>query len=60
MWQDIAAAPAGELKELAELVYTNMIYETAWHEEDYGATAHYQGTNYGTPWPVPDPTWGTA
>lgn len=56
-WALIAAAPAGRLKDLAEKSYSSLIYETAWHEEDYGATHHYQGTNYGTPWPVPDPTW---
>jgi hypothetical protein len=56
-WAAISSAPAGRLKELAELTYTNMIYETAWHEEDDGSTASYQGTNFGSPWPHPDSTW---
>ncbi len=56
-WDLIDAAPAGALRTLAELAYVTLIYETAWHEEDYGATHHYQGTNFGNPWPVPDPTW---
>ncbi len=56
-WDAIADAPAGALKRIAEYAFVNLIYETAWHEEDYGATYHYQGTSYGTPWPVPDPTW---
>ncbi len=56
-WDAIATAPAGQLKTLAEYAYTNMIYETAWHEEDDGSTSSYQGTNYGNPWPHPDDTW---
>ncbi|MDX2200579.1 MAG: hypothetical protein SF069_16610 [Phycisphaerae bacterium] len=56
-WARIAAAPIGNLRESAELAFTSLIYETAWHEEDYGATNHYQGTSFGNPWPVPDPTW---
>ncbi len=56
-WAAVAAAPAGRLKDLAEFVYTNMIYETAWHEEDDGATGSYQGTSFGTPWPHADVTW---
>ncbi len=56
-WDAIASAPGNALASLAEWAYTALIYETAWHEEDYGATQHYQGTQYGTPWPVPDPTW---
>jgi hypothetical protein len=56
-WQQVATAPVGGIKRLAEAAFASLIYETAWHEEDYGATQHYQGTNYGTPWPVPDPTW---
>ncbi|MCK4660206.1 MAG: hypothetical protein KAV82_11850 [Phycisphaerae bacterium] len=56
-WAAIASAPAGALRKLAEYAYTNLIYETGWHEEDYGATQHYRNTTYGNPWPVPDPTW---
>jgi hypothetical protein len=56
-WDLIAAAPANAIKAVAELAYVSLIYETAWHEEDYGATSHYQGTNFGNPWPVPDPSW---
>lgn len=56
-WTSIASAPAGGIKNLAELAFSSLIYETAWHEEDYGSTGDYQGANYGTPWPVPDPTW---
>ncbi len=56
-WAAIASAPAGRLRSLAEWTYSSLIYETAWHEEDYGSTGDYQGTNFGTPWPVPDPTW---
>lgn len=57
VWADVASATDNALRDLAEAVYVNLIYETAWHEEDYGSTSDYQGTNYGTPWPVPDPTW---
>lgn len=57
-WAALDNAPDGNwLKPLSELAYMSLIYETAWHEEDYGATWHYQGTSYGNPWPVPDPTW---
>ena len=56
-WSAITAAPAGQLKTLAEYAYSAMIYETAWHEEDDGSTGSYQGTNYGNPWPHTDTTW---
>jgi hypothetical protein len=57
-WAAITSAPGSEyLESIAEIAYMSLIYETAWHEEDYGATQHYQGTSYGNPWPVPDPTW---
>jgi hypothetical protein len=56
-WAAVAAAPTGALKQLAELTYAALIYETAWHEEDNGATWQYQGTSYGNPWPSPDGTW---
>jgi hypothetical protein len=56
-WNAIHLGPAGRLQRLATLAFVNLIYETAWHEEDYGATQHYQGTQFGNPWPVPDPTW---
>ncbi|MCK4341557.1 MAG: hypothetical protein KAY37_07540 [Phycisphaerae bacterium] len=56
-WAAVASAPDNGLRRVAEYAFTNLLYETAWHEEDYGETWHYQGTNYGNPWPVPDPTW---
>ncbi len=56
-WADVLAAPNNKLRQIAELAYINLIYETAWHEEDNGATWQYQGTNYGNPWPDPDTTW---
>lgn len=56
-WQLIDGAPDNALKELAELTYVTLIYETAWHEEDDGSTSSYQGTNFGDPWPHPDTTW---
>ena len=56
-WAAIDSAPAGQLKKLAEYVYSALIYETAWHEEDDGSTGSYQGTNFGSPWPHADATW---
>ena len=56
-WAAIAAAPAGRLKSLAEMAFSSLIFETAWHEEDDGSTGSYQGTNFGNPWPHPDTTW---
>ncbi|MFH0980394.1 MAG: hypothetical protein V2A79_02515 [Planctomycetota bacterium] len=56
-WAAVTTAPSGALRELAEYVYSALIYETAWHEEDDGSTASYQGMQYGNPWPHPDTTW---
>ena len=56
-WAAIAAAPANALRDLAEIAFVNLIYETAWHEEDDGSSGSYQGTQYGDPWPHPDTTW---
>jgi hypothetical protein len=56
-WNALAAAPANALRALGELAFVNLIYETAWHEEDDGSTGSYQGTSYGNPWPHPDVTW---
>lgn len=44
-WDDIQAAPNNNARRLAEWMYTNMIYETAWHEEDDG---NYSTHNYQT------------
>jgi len=34
VWEQVAAAPAGPLKDLAEAVYSVDVFETAWHDED--------------------------
>ncbi|MDC3379144.1 hypothetical protein OAX78_02565, partial [Planctomycetota bacterium] len=34
LWADIQSAPAGELRNLAELGYAGALYRTAWHTED--------------------------
>jgi hypothetical protein len=43
VWSDVRGAPAGNLKTLAEMTYSAMLYETAWHDEDmhdyHGRTA---------------------
>lgn len=44
-WDDILTAPNNNARELAYWKYTNMIYETAWHEEDDG---NYSSHNYQT------------
>ena len=56
-WAAIASAPTGALRKLSEYAFTNLIYETGWHEEDDGSTSSYQGTAYGNPWPHADVTW---
>ena len=56
-WAAVSAAPDGGLKTIAEYAYAALIYETAWHEEDDGSTASYQGTSFGNPWPHADTTW---
>ena len=56
-WAAIADGPAGAPAHVGRVDLRSLIYETAWHEEDYGSTSDYQGTGFGTPWPVPDPTW---
>ncbi len=56
-WDALTSSADNAISRLGRLAFANMIYETGWHEEDYGSTGDYQGTNYGNPWPVPDPTW---
>lgn len=34
VWADVRRAPPGNLRRLAELVYSCMVFETAWHDED--------------------------
>ncbi len=34
VWKDVEGAPAGNLKTLAEMTYSAMMFETAWHDED--------------------------
>jgi hypothetical protein len=53
-WRAIEQAPAGRLKDLATLLYVNMIYETAWHEED--ALDYRDSDCYGA-WLYPDASW---
>jgi hypothetical protein len=54
-WADLAAAPANPLRTLGEFMYTNMIYETAWHEEQGPIT--YNSHNYQNPFTQPDGSW---
>jgi len=53
-WAAIQAAPQNSARDLAEWTFHNMIYETAWHEEDNG---NYANTVFQNPWPDPDTTW---
>jgi hypothetical protein len=53
-WNAIIAAPDNSIRELALWQFLNMIYETAWHEEDNG---DYQNTTFQEPYPNPDTTW---
>ena len=34
VWRDVAAAPAGRLRDLAAAVFAVDVFETAWHDED--------------------------
>jgi hypothetical protein len=55
-WQAVLAAPAGPLRSLAELAYSAMIYETAWHDEDNTNYERDPATNHHT-WKFPDTTY---
>lgn len=44
-WQDVRAAPAGNLKRLAEATYCAAVFETAWHDEDMSNYHHRDGDN---------------
>jgi len=53
-WAAVDAAPAGNLRLLAEAAYSAMIYETAWHEEDN--TDYTDSDGFGA-WLYPDTSW---
>ncbi|MFH0792741.1 MAG: hypothetical protein V2A74_01770, partial [bacterium] len=53
-WDDIISAPDNSLKRLGEFQFANMIFETAWHEEDNG---DYHSHNFQNPFTNPDTTW---
>jgi len=53
-WSEIVAAPAGELRFLAEACFAAMTYETAWHEEDQ--TDYSDSDGFGD-WLFPDTSW---
>lgn len=55
-WAAVTAAPAGNLRTLAEKAYSAMIYETAWHDEDNTNYERDPNTNYKT-WLFPDTTY---
>lgn len=46
-WDRIRSMPVGDLRHLAELSYSALIYETAWHDEDADPSS-YQSKNYQT------------
>ncbi|MBX7244216.1 MAG: hypothetical protein K1X53_01885 [Candidatus Sumerlaeaceae bacterium] len=53
---DLATAPNNNLRKLGWYQYANMIYETAWHQEQGPIT--YANTVYQSPnFPSPDTTW---
>ncbi|MCX7717504.1 MAG: hypothetical protein N2111_03760 [Candidatus Sumerlaeaceae bacterium] len=54
-WVEIANAPDNALRRLGMFKFNSMIYETAWHEEQY--PIGYDNTNYQQTWSDPDDTW---
>ncbi|HUJ09094.1 MAG TPA: hypothetical protein VL171_03645 [Verrucomicrobiae bacterium] len=44
-WDKVLAMPQGRLRSLAEWMYSAMIYETAWHDEDADPNT-YHSRNY--------------
>jgi hypothetical protein len=55
-WAAVAAAPAGNLRDLAEKGYNAMIYETAWHDEDNTNYERTPESNHHE-WRFPDVTY---
>lgn len=53
-WASITSAPNNRARRLAEWTFVNMIYETAWHEEQAGS---YSNTTFQNPFPSPDGSW---
>jgi hypothetical protein len=53
-WDDLASAPDNTLRKLGEYMYSTMIFETAWHEEDNG---DYHSHNFQNPFTNPDTSW---
>lgn len=46
LWVQVQAAPAGELRELAELALASAMYRTAWHQEDMHDTTRLASGAY--------------
>lgn len=53
-WAALDAAPDNRLKEVGVWGFLNMIYETAWHEEDQ---VNYQDSDCYQDWLFPDTSW---
>ncbi len=53
-WDAIQSAPDNDARKLAQWLFANMIYETAWHEEQAGS---YSNTTFQNPFPSPDGSW---
>ena len=53
-WDAIASAPVNDARRAGQYVYCNMIYETAWHEEDQN---DYYNSAYQNPFPSGDSSW---